>query len=397
MSNGVPLLSAVQNTVGNARSLHRDVKILVLSMFLWEVGLTLYDAILPVYLRQLGADPQQLGFVFSVAYLIVALTSLPGGWLADRFDRRRVMLFFWCVGTPSALLLGLATTWNQAMLGIIFYFLSFMTFPAINAYLTDSSDPARLAVAFGILYATFPAAQLVGPAIGGYLADQIGFRPLFFVSFGFYALSTLAISRLAAQKRVTTHGDSLVPWKAFTNRRFFRFGILSAVLYLFLTMLLRFTSPYLVEMQELSLTAVGFLASTAALGGILLTPFLSSLGDRLGRLQALALAVALYGIYLMLLGWFTNALVLLLAFFLQGSFFAARSLMDAVTAGFGKGRQTGLYFGAFGLLTGLGQTVAPLIGGRLYGWNPQAAFILCAVGCALIFGVVSYYQTSYDS
>jgi MFS family permease len=171
------LLAAVRNTVGNARSLHRDIKILVLSMFLWEVGLTLYDAILPVYLRQLGAAPRQLGLVFSVAYLIVALTSVPGGWLADRFDRKRVMLFFWCVGTPSALLLGLASTWSLAMVGIVLYFFSFMTFPAINAYLTDSADPARLSFAFGIMYATFPAAQLVGPGIGGFLADLVGFRP----------------------------------------------------------------------------------------------------------------------------------------------------------------------------------------------------------------------------
>jgi MFS family permease len=391
------LLSAVRSTVDNVRSLHRDVKILVFSMFLWEVGLTLYDAILPVYLRQLGAAPQQLGLVFSIAYLIVALTSLPGGWLADHFDRRRVMLFFWCVGTPSALLLGLATTWNQAMIGIILYFFSFTTFPAINAYLTDATDPARMAIAFGILYATFPLAQLVGPAIGGFLADRVGFQPLFLISFVFYALSTLAISRLAAQKAVDPLGSSLTPWKAFADRRFLRFGLLSAIYYVFLTMLLRFTSPFLVEMHGVSLTTVGLLASTAALGGILLTPLLSSLGDRLGRLRALALTAALYALYLLMLGWFTNPLVLLLAFFLQGSFFAARSLMDAVTAGFGKGRQAGLYFGAFGLLTGLGQTVAPLIGGQVYGWNPQAAFVLCAAGCALIFGIISSYKTNNAS
>jgi MFS family permease len=144
--------------------INRDVKILVFSLFLWEIGLTLYDSLLPIHLRRLGATPEQVGLVFSLAYLIVAISSLPGGWLADRFERRRVMLFFWIIGAPSVLIMAAAQNWFQTLPGIALYFFSFMTFPAINAYVTDASEKSQLSIAFALLYATFPAAQLLGPS-----------------------------------------------------------------------------------------------------------------------------------------------------------------------------------------------------------------------------------------
>ena len=168
-------------------------------MFLWEIGLTLYDPILPIHLRQLGAQPGQIGLVYFAAYLVMALASLPGGWLADRFERRRIMVFFWWMGTPSVLVLAAARDWWQAIPGLSLYFLSFMAFPAINAYLTHAADPRRLSTAFGLLYVTFPAAQLLGPGLGGFLAEFAGIRIVLFVSFGFYLLSALVIMRISPQ------------------------------------------------------------------------------------------------------------------------------------------------------------------------------------------------------
>jgi MFS family permease len=348
--------------------INRDVKILVFSLFLWEIGLTLYDSLLPIHLRRLGASPEQVGLVFSLAYLIVAISSLPGGWLADRFERRRVMLFFWIIGAPSVLIMAAAQNWFQTLPGIALYFFSFMTFPAINAYVTDASEKSQLSIAFALLYATFPAAQLVC-----------------------YATSSVVLFLLAPQRSRGAGFRPVEVLKLFANRQFRTFALLAGVIYLFFTAMLRFTSPYLEEVYGLSLFTIGLLNSIAAIGGMLLTPLLGVLGDRYNRLATLAIGMLIFSLSLWAIGQFPTLPILVVAFLLQGCFIAGRSLMDSVIANLGKGQAAGLYFGAFGLLAGLGQTIAPIIGGLLYSRSPQGAFSTIAVlGLILAFSVYAF-------
>lgn len=371
--------------------INRDVKILVFSVFLWEIGLTLYDSLLPIHLRRLGASPEQVGLVFSFAYLIVAISSLPGGWLADRFERRRVMLFFWIIGTPSVLVLAAAQNWSQTLPGIALYFLSFMTFPAINAYITDASEKSQLSIAFALLYATFPAALLVGPSLGGYIADQFGMQAVFMISFCCYVLSTGVLFLLAPQRSKIIGFRSVEVLRLFANHQFRTFALLAAGIYLFFTAMLRFTSPYLQEVYGLSLFTIGLLNSLAAVGGMLFTPMLGVLGDRYNRLVTLAIGMLIFSLSLWLIGQFPTLPILVVAFLLQGCFIAGRSLMDSVIANLGKGQAVGLYFGAFGLLAGLGQTIAPIIGGLLYSRSPQGAFSTIAVlGLILASGAFAF-------
>lgn len=352
----------------------RDIKVLVFSLFLWEIGLTLYDALLPVHLRHLGAEPSQIGIVFSFAYLIMALSGIPGGWLADRFDRKKVMLFFWALGTPSVLFLAYARSWEAALPGVWLYFLSFMTFPAINAYLTDASEQANLSKSFALLYAVFPAAQLIGPGLGGFIAEKVGMQSLFLTSFGCYLVSTLVLMLLKPQRAIVTDFQPIQIFCVFREKKFLTFSLLSAMIYLFFTALLRFTSPFLEEIRGLSLFAIGALNSIAAIGGSLLTPLAGFLGDRVNRITILAGTTLIYAFSLLIIGRFSSLGFLAGAFLIQGAFIAGRSLMDSVVANLGKGGASGLYFGAFMLITGAGQSFAPLLGAWLYNTSPQGAF-----------------------
>lgn len=356
--------------------MHRDVKILVLSVFLWEIGLTLYDPILSVYLRQLGASPEQVGLVFSSAYFVTAASSLPGGWLADRFDRRKTMIFFWVIGAPSILLIAAAEVWWQVIPGVMLYFLSYMTFPAINAYLTSAADPRRLSTAFGLLYIGFPIATLIGPSLGGYLADLFGFRFVFFLSFGFFLLSTIVLFWLSPQYPKIPSRSPADIIRILRDRSFLRFASLTALIYLFFSAMIRFISPYLYEIRGYNLFWVGLLSSLAAVGGILFTPIFSFLGDHQSRKWTLLLGIGLFSVSLMLIGWSTSILLIVPAFLLQGSYIASRPQMDALVGQIARERQTGWYFGVFGLLIGLGQTISPLIGGVFYAFNPSLAFVV---------------------
>lgn len=351
----------------------------------------LYDAILPVYLSDLGAGARQIGTIFSGVLLIASLANLVGGWLADRMDRRTIMLIFWIIGTPSAIFFSLANRWQWIVPGLALYYLSFIAFPSINAYITSSSDPKQLSSSFALLYATFPAAQLIGPGLGGFIADRWGMQFVFLVSFAFYLLSTLVIITIQKQPPSIelSHPTNEISHRKIKARMpgFWNYAILAAITYAFFSILTRFTSPYLVETRQLDLFSVGLLNSCVAIGAAILTALTGQLGNSINRMQLLAGTVLIFSVSLFMIAFISSIHLILLAFLLQGSFIAARSLMDSLVARSSRGYKIGQTFGIFGLLTGLGQAAAPGLGGWAYERSPTGAFYViaaCGIGLAFI-------------
>lgn len=70
---------------------------------------------LQLYLRSLGANTQQLGYLNSLTHIANTLFALPIGWFSDRFSLKKVALagFILSVIAPTAF--ALSTTWAQAM------------------------------------------------------------------------------------------------------------------------------------------------------------------------------------------------------------------------------------------------------------------------------------------
>ena len=58
------------------------------SNVLGSSGSGLYFFIWPNFVRDLGGGPQEIDYLTALMYGVMALTLFPGGWLADRYDRR---------------------------------------------------------------------------------------------------------------------------------------------------------------------------------------------------------------------------------------------------------------------------------------------------------------------
>jgi len=91
-------------------ALDRDLKLLFISTFIGAFGDGLYFYILPLYVRELGAKPVEVGIFFSVIILATAFTSLLGGFLADKYDRKKIMIAGWLIWMPVPILFSLAKT-----------------------------------------------------------------------------------------------------------------------------------------------------------------------------------------------------------------------------------------------------------------------------------------------
>lgn len=169
----------------------RDNKFITFALFLWGAGEGLFFYIQPLYMEQLGATPAEIGAVLALAAFLTACSFVPGGWLADRFDPKKVMVFGWALGGVAALWMGLAPNWQAFVPAILVYNLSAYCIPAINSYIVEASEGVPLEHTITLTFAGYAAGSILAPFAGGQLSPLIGTQWLYLIGSGFFAISLL--------------------------------------------------------------------------------------------------------------------------------------------------------------------------------------------------------------
>jgi predicted MFS family arabinose efflux permease len=141
-----------------------------------------YGLAIAVYMTFLvAAYEDDAGFSSGHASAVFALTGVSitaggivlGRW-SDSVGRRAAMTSAY-VGMTAAILVVLVGAEPWAALSAVVFGLAMSGAPAVlAAHLADWLDPRRFAAAFGAVTLVFGLAQLVGPQLGGWLADRTG-------------------------------------------------------------------------------------------------------------------------------------------------------------------------------------------------------------------------------
>ncbi|HUV73054.1 MAG TPA: MFS transporter [Anaerolineae bacterium] len=365
--------------------LGRDNILILLSMLFWGSGEGLWFYVQPLYVKSLGANSMEIGLVLSVAPVLMVLGFIPGGVLADRYGRRRMILVGSCAGTVSALLLALAGDWRQSIVGFVLYYASACGLPAIHAYIAHSTEEKDLNRVFSLVYAAFSVGLTIFPTVGGWIADLTGFAPVLVMAAAFYALSTLAVFFVEEQpveRRLPGSGLGDV----LSNRRLLVFASVGIFVFLALQLGQPFAPNYLQEVVGVEIFWIGFLGSAHALGAMVLGVWLGRLSEGVAGFvvgQGLVLAS------LLILVNFQAIPVLLVSFFLRGAFNACKALALAQAGKTIGETNSGLAYGVLNTALNLSWVLAPYTAAWLYTARPDLPFLSSAAMIAVMM-VVSW-------
>ena len=163
-----------------------------LGAILEVIDTSIVNVALPEIQGNLGATLSEAGWI-STGYACANVVMIPlTAWLSNRFGRRQYLLFSLIGFTAASVLCGLSTS----LLMLI-----------IARVLQGLAGGGLLAKAQSILFETFPRKQLgaaqaifgigviagpaLGPVLGGYLTDTLGWRWIFFINLPFGILAVL--------------------------------------------------------------------------------------------------------------------------------------------------------------------------------------------------------------
>jgi EmrB/QacA subfamily drug resistance transporter len=189
-------------------------KIIVLLTMCFALAMVMIDntvvnVALPTLNQELGASISDLQWIVDGYVLAFASLLLTGGILGDRYGRKRVFLTGLAVFTMSSLACGLASTsleliGARAVQGIG----AALLMPGTLSILTVTFPPHERAKAIGLWAGVSGLALALGPTLGGYMVEHLGWESVFFLNVPIGVVALVIAVRTVRESR-SDHARSL--------------------------------------------------------------------------------------------------------------------------------------------------------------------------------------------
>lgn len=351
---------------------------------------------LPLYISQLGVSSHEAlsmwsGLTFSVTFLISAIVSPLWGSLADR-KGRKLMLLRASLGMAIAILLQAFATnvWQLFLLrGIMGLTSGYI--PNAMALVASQVPRERSGWALSTLATAQISGVIGGPLMGGFIADHVGLRPVFFITAMLLVVSFLVTLflikegvRPTLKKNERLSGKAVfasLPYPALMISLFFTTlviqlcnGSISPILALFIKSM----TPDSSNIAFLS----GLIASVPGISALISAPRLGKLGDRIGTERILMATLLCAVVLFFAMSWVTTPFQLGVLRFLLG--FADGAMLPAVQTllvKYSSDQVTGRIFGYNQSFMYLGNVAGPLMGATV---SAMAGFRWVFIATAII-------------
>jgi MFS family permease len=354
------------------------------TMILANIAAQMIFPLESLYVQELGASVGQVGMFFTIASIAPLFLQVLGGWFSDSAGRLTAIAVGSLCGSLSYVFYILAPSWiwllpSSILTAAAVAFVS----PSFQAFIAEESTPETRGRVYGITSTMYMVVNIIGPLLGGAIAQGLSFRAMYVAAFCLY--SSAAVIRVFMARHASRKNKEQGSQAATKHRDGFRksmgavFGLLTAggiVTWIFISDGVRDVSfsltgrlmPLYLE-SEVGLTLVNITALqsiAAVVAMVFMTPggWLSDKkGERVGIVGGFGMAA---------LGWFV---------FLNSSTLA-HLVVSRVVAGIGWAmvgpaysslisksvpeKLRGTAFGLFSTSLGLISLPAPWIGARLW-------------------------------
>jgi MFS family permease len=375
--------------------------IVVAVRFVDGIGGTLLFPFFALYITQkFGVGMTQAGILLGISSLFGLVGSMFGGALTDKFGRKQLILFGLIFSAMSTLSFGLVNEISVMYPVIIVVgLLSSISHPAHEAMIADILPEEKRQEGFGILRVVANYAWIIGPTIGGFLAN-INFFYLFVIDSIISCLVAVIIYRTIPETKPEPHAHEksesflkTVGGYRFVLRdtAFMSFIFANILMLLVYQQMYGSLSVYLRDNHGISPQGYGFLMTTSAITVVLFQFWLTRKIKHRPPFLLMAFGTIFYVIGFLLFGIVTTFILFALNIVIItiGEMIVVPT-SQALVAGFAPADKRGRYMAVAGLSWTIPSTIGPGAAGYILdNYNPNLLWYIGAALCAL--SVFAYY------
>lgn len=222
-----------------------------LGAILEVIDTSIVNVALPEMQGNLGATLSEIGWVVT-GYAVANVVVIPlSAWLGDYFGKKKYFIFCLIGFTLASVLCGFATSLPMLIISRVLQGLMGGGLLAkAQSILFETFSREEQGLAQGVFGLGVMIGPALGPTLGGYLTDTMGWRSIFFINIPFGILAVIMAALFFIPDKVNTQMNRKVDWWGI--------GLLTLGLACFQTMLEEgqtedwFSSEFIVVMATLS-------------------------------------------------------------------------------------------------------------------------------------------------
>jgi MFS family permease len=191
----------------------RDYRLIVFAYITSSLGNWVYQLTLPLLVLKLTGSALTTGAIYAVEFLPFLLLSLPGGVLADRINRRLLLVTGDSISALLSALLAIIVTfathtvWPIFVVAFLLSCVDPIYHPAFQSFIPDVAPRERLTQANAWMQTGDNAMGLLGPVIAGAAIGLFGYETTIYLDAVTFAISALAILFIRYQPNRTARAD----------------------------------------------------------------------------------------------------------------------------------------------------------------------------------------------
>ncbi|HEY4078394.1 MAG TPA: MFS transporter [Rhizomicrobium sp.] len=237
----------------------------------------------------LKISPRQFGLAVSLYAFSAAFSGLMAAGFADRFDRKRLLLFFYCGFILGTVLCAAAGTYHLLLLArVVTGLFGGVVGSVIMAIITDLFALELRGRVMGFIQTAFAASQILGLPAGIYFANLWDWHAPFVAVVILTAPAVLVImwrmrpvtAHLALKQE---HSPWMHLWHTVTERRYLSAFAVTATITTGGFMLMPFSSAFLVNNVKIALDHLPTLYLVTGICTIFVGPLVGRASDRVGK------------------------------------------------------------------------------------------------------------------
>jgi MFS family permease len=383
---------------------HRNFRLFFGGQFISLTGTWMQSVAQSWLVYRLTGSVVLLGFISFASQIPVFLLAPVGGAVADRNNRRKILIFTQTCAMIFAFILAILTltgtiqVWHLFVIAACFGLANAFDIPTRQSFVVDMVGKEDLLNAIALNSSMFNGARIVGPAIAGILVAAVGEGWCFFLNALSYVAVIAGFLMMNVQTKIRPKNGSTLSNIAEGFGFVVKTPPIRALL-LLLGLVSLMGMPYAVLMPIFAdqilgggSSTLGFLMGASGTGALIAALVLASRKSVFGLGRWVAIASASFGVVLILFSfsktfWLSAILLVPVGFSMMTQMSSSNTLIQAMVPDELRGRVMSVYSMMFMGMAPLGAIMAGSLASAIGAPNTVAlGGLICILG-AIIFGL----------
>ena len=388
----------MKNNTALTRYQWLTVAILALTQFTVVLDFMVMSPLGDLLMKDFKVKPDQFGIVVSSYALAAGISGFLTAGFADRFDRKRLLVFFYSGFILGTLFCGMAESYNQLVWARILTGLFGGVMSSISmAIVADIFSLEQRGRVMGFMQMGFGLSQIVGIPLSLFIADMYHWQTPFYLIVGLSVGMLLAI--LLALKPINAHltlkreNSAFKHLLATIKNRNYRIGFMAtAFMSLGGYFMMPWGSAFAVNNVGISQKELPLLFMIVGISTFMIMPLIGWIADKVNKFQLFMLAsLVMIGSVLVYvhLGETTLFVLIVVNIFMMGGIMARMVPSQALTTSVPEAKDRGAFMSINSSLQQMAGGVAAMIGGKIvWQYSPSAPLMNFDLLGYVVVGVI---------